>query len=268
MATTADLTLDELAAGQSIGCDYAFKPNPTPAQLKAAGMRFAGRYASGEPSKDITPAEAEGLLAEGIAIILFFEREANRIANVGSAGGAADATEANRIATACKLEGIPIYFACDFPATAANQPAIDAYLQGAGGAIGPHRVGIYGGIGVVSRSLSHGSAVYAAQTLAWSAGQWEPRANIRQYLSFQIAGCDADHDVAMKADYGQFPHVRKPGPVRHVTHAGETVEDIALSRGVTVPSVLAESAAHYTPADERQFGQAHMPAGVPFYTAH
>jgi Domain of unknown function (DUF1906) len=195
------------------GIDYA-AGDPQPSRLKAAGVHFVCRYVStpGNP-KNLRPAEAKRLRDAGIDVVVVFETTATR-ALAGTAAGVSDAKKALAQARDCMPhESSPIYFAVDFDATPGNQAAINAYLSGAASFLGKDHVGIYGGYYPVQRALNAGVCKYAWQTYAWSGGQWDPRAHIRQYKNGEVlAGINVDFDRAMFADFGQW---RKSAPRRH-----------------------------------------------------
>jgi hypothetical protein len=197
------------------GIDYAVG-DPQPARLKSAGVRFVCRYVStrGNP-KNLRAAEAKKLRDAGIDVVVVFETTAKR-ALAGRDAGLVDAKSALAQAKDCMPgDSAPIYFAVDFDATPGNQAAINAYLRGAASFLGKDNVGIYGGFYPVKRALDAGVCKFAWQTYAWSGGQWDTRAQIRQYRNGQVlAGMSVDYDRAMVADFGQW---RKPAaaPQRH-----------------------------------------------------
>lgn len=186
------------------GCDYV--SGPSAAELKAAGIKFVCRYLStaGNP-KNLTVAEAKALHSAGIAIVLVFETTANRALG-GFAAGKSDASSALAQAHSLGVPfTVPIYFAVDFDATPSEQLAINSYLAGASSVIGKQRVGIYGGFYPVKRALDAGRAAWAWQAYAWSGGQWDPRAQIRQVANAQrIAGHGVDIDRAVHYPYGAW----------------------------------------------------------------
>jgi hypothetical protein len=197
------------------GIDYAVG-DPQPARLKSAGVRFVCRYVStrGNP-KNLRAAEAKKLRDAGIDVVVVFETTAKR-ALAGRDAGLVDAKSALAQAKDCMPgDSAPIYFAVDFDATPGNQAAVNAYLRGASSFLGKDNVGIYGGFYPVKRALDAGVCKFAWQTYAWSGGQWDTRAQIRQYRNGQVlAGMSVDYDRAMVADFGQW---RKPAaaPQRH-----------------------------------------------------
>lgn len=215
------------------GLDYAFSPTgaasfwASPAwigALKTAGVKFVCRYLSPYSTNDangknLTAAEAAALKAAGIAIVVVFESTAGRM-KAGYAAGTADAQHSDAVVKALGMAGIPVYFAADWDATPGDQTAINAYLDGAASVIGRARVGIYGGYYPVKRALDAGKATYAWQTLAWSGGQWDSRAAIRQNLQVKLAGAFVDPNNTYKADFGQWPRpgaIPDPKPVAEPT---------------------------------------------------
>ena len=196
------------------GIDYAFG-RPGIAALKAAGVKFVCRYLSHSPTKNLTSAEAHALSAAGIWIVVVWETTARR-ALAGRTAGVADAIDAQMQAQACGMPtGRPIYFAVDWDASAGQQSAINAYLDGAASVLGRDRVGIYGGYGPVSRALDGGHAAWAWQTYAWSGGRWDSRAQLQQYSNgHTLGGVGCDYDRATRDDYGQWrvgvtPHTQE-----------------------------------------------------------
>jgi hypothetical protein len=191
------------------GVDYAWS-HPGGAALKAAGKQFACRYLSPDSSKNLTRAEAADLAAHGIWAVVVWEGTAAR-AKAGKAAGVADAkTAAVQATTAGMPPSRPIYFAVDFDATSGDQTYINAYLDGAASVIGLARVGIYGGYYPVKRALDGGHATWAWQTTAWSGGQWDSRAVIRQGAQKTINGVSCDLNTATADDYGQWMPGKTP----------------------------------------------------------
>lgn len=193
------------------GVDYAWS-HPSPAALKKAGIAFAMRYLSTDASKSLTKSEATALAAEGIWVGVVWETTANRALG-GKAAGQTDAKSAQKQAAACGMPaGRPIYFAVDFDATPAQQTQINAYLDGAAAVLGRSRVGIYGGFYPVKRALDAGKATWAWQTRAWSGGQWDARAHIRQGAYVKIGGVECDANTSEAADFGQWMPGKTPTP--------------------------------------------------------
>ncbi len=200
------------------GLDYAWTHVPAPA-VKAAGFGWVGRYLSHDLTKALSAAEARGLLAESVSIVLVWE-DAAQAALRGHAGGAADAQEADKQATACGLKGAVIYFAADWDAAPADQALIDAYLDGAASVIGRARTGLYGGYWPLSRAKAAGKAAWFWGTAAWSGTNWADHAatftpHIMQGTQVTVAGVSVDLDEALIRDFGQWPRpviTPKPPP--------------------------------------------------------
>lgn len=216
------------------GVDYAWAPHPSPAALRAAGTRFAARYSSTDPSKDLTRDEANALAAEGIWSVLVRESAAKRAA-AGRAAGATDAQAALRTADACGMPtSRPLYFAVDFDA---EPTTVAAYFQGVASVIGVARTGVYGGYRVVKYLLDHGLVAWAWQTTAWSAGRWDPRAHIRQGATQTIGGADCDLNTALTADYGQWMPGKTPQEDDMLTAADYKAIAAEVVREITAPAV-------------------------------
>ncbi|MDL4774949.1 MULTISPECIES: glycoside hydrolase domain-containing protein [Thermomonosporaceae] len=194
------------------GVDYAWG-RPGAAALKKAGAKFACRYLSHDTTgKNLTQAEANELSAAGLWLVVVWETSANRALD-GRAAGQADARDAAAQATALGMPGDrPIYFAVDFDASAAQQSAINAYLDGAASVIGRGRVGVYAGYGPTKRAFDAGKITYGWQTYAWSGGKWDSRAQLQQYSNdHTINGVGVDYNHAVKDDYGQWRVGVSPG---------------------------------------------------------
>jgi len=195
----------------SFGIDHSSTP-PDPAKLVAAGVHFVCRYLStpGNP-KNLTLAEAAALKLHQIDVVLVFETVAKE-ALKGQAAGVADAKSARQQAAVCGLPHAPIYFAVDFDETPQEASVVHDYVAGAASVLGYDKTGGYGGYWVVKRLLDAKVCKYAWQTYAWSGGQWDVRAQLRQYLNGQkLAGISVDFDHSMFPDYGQ---ARPPSPLK------------------------------------------------------
>lgn len=196
------------------GVDEAWARAPV-SVLNASGYRFVVRYLSYDTTgKNLTPAEAKALSAAGLAIVSNWEYAA-RAALGGVDQGRRDATEAARQHTA---DGgppdRPIYFSVDFdvPDFAPNSgdpvaklgPIAD-YFRAVGAVLGLPRVGAYGGFWVIKRLFDAGLIRWGWQTFAWSGGQWDPRAQLRQvHNGVTVGGADVDVDQSQVPDFGQW----------------------------------------------------------------
>ncbi|WP_433563288.1 DUF1906 domain-containing protein [Nocardia sp. CA-151230] len=190
------------------GLDYA-AGRPAPSAIRAAGYDFVIRYLSDGgptlPGKLLTPAEADGLRAQGISIVSNWETTAARMLD-GYGAGVTDARAALAQVLRCGGRADrPIYFSADFDATPQQQVPIDAYLDGAASVIGRANVGIYGGYWPVSRALDDGTATWAWQTVAWSGGNIDPRIAIYQTgEQVTVDGVQCDVNQTDRADFGQW----------------------------------------------------------------
>lgn len=196
----------------AFGVDFAWGRPGVPA-LEHAGVKFCCRYLSHDTTgKNLTRSEADELSRAGLWIAVVWETTADRALG-GHAAGVADAQAAGQQARDCGMPADrPVYFAVDWDAGPSDQPAIDAYLRGAASVLGTHRVGLYAGYGPIHRAFDNGTITWGWQTYAWSAGQWDHRAQLHQYSNDHIiGGVGLDYDVNMTGDYGQWQVGRSPG---------------------------------------------------------
>ena len=219
--------------GLRVGVDYAWA-RPSPRGLRNAGFTFAARYLSYETSgKNLDRGEADGLIAAGLDIVVVWEQNAGDAAG-GFGLGAQHARDAEAQARGLGMPpGRPIYFAIDFDAAPGDQPAIDAYFDGVASVIGRARTGAYGGLWPIRRLFDHGKITYGWQTYAWSGGEWDSRAQLRQ-VENGILGGDADRDEAWADDFGQWGFVEEgPAPAHPPlpTRCGRIEPGHGLSRG-------------------------------------
>ena len=192
------------AAGR-LGVDYSWG-RPRPAKVVEAGYTFICRYFSRATNgKNLTRAEADAAIAAGLDIVVVWEHAASEALN-GYSQGATNARQALEQANACGMPSDrPIYFAVDFDATPGQQAAINSYFDGAASVLGRSRVGAYGGYYVIQRLFDAGKIDWGWQTYAWSGGQWDSRAQLRQTLNgITVDGAACDRDEAVAADFGQW----------------------------------------------------------------
>ena len=196
------------AATLAEGIDYGWGNFDREANaLKKLGGTFVVRYLSHDTSKNLTRAEAEKWAAKGVSCVVVWESSTRRPTQ-GAQAGAADATEAASQARACgQAETRPIYFAVDFDA---KPEAVYDYFDGVARAIGIERTGAYGGIRVIAGLFDTNRITYGWQTLAWSGGKWDPRAQLRQIDNDpQSNPRGYDRDRAVAGDFGQWYPVRQ-----------------------------------------------------------
>lgn len=175
--------------------DYSFA-RPNPKEIVAQGFKGVLRYLApaSNGAKVLGVAERDALRGVGLAIGLVWEWYAQR-ANEGEAAGVQDGQAALNLANSLGVpESVPIFFAVDWDATPEQQTAINAYLNGAKTALGD-RVGIYGGYWSLKRAFDAHIVKWGWQTYAWSGGQWDSRAQLRQTENGQWNGqVDFDED--------------------------------------------------------------------------
>lgn len=204
------------ATAVAFGCDYSFA-RPDPAMLAGRNMKFAGRYLWNpkyddgvRTNKGIDLAEFKALQKAGIDPFFFYE-ESKDDPIEGYAEGVRQAKEAERHRVREGLPPLPIYFPVDYDAPAAAIPAIIEGLRGAAEVVGIDRVGVYAKYDVVKAAFDAGVIKWACQTYAWSKGQWDTRAQLRQWSNGQYGG-SVDFQYAMSKEFGQTPVVPTPKP--------------------------------------------------------
>ncbi|MFI0900551.1 glycoside hydrolase domain-containing protein [Streptomyces sp. NPDC020983] len=210
------------------GVDYAWS-HPGGAALQRAGMKFACRYASNDPAKDISRTEADDLAAHSVWSVVVFESTATR-ARAGRAAGVTDAKKAQARASAAGMpSGRPLYFAIDYDAPEADQPAINAYFEGVASVIGLARTGAYGGYWPLSRLKAAGVAKWFWQTDAWSGSNVLGGRHIHQHAAtVTINKVSCDKNTALTPDFGQWMPGKTPTPAPAPTPDVQE-DDMAIS---------------------------------------
>ena len=198
-----DLASTEASVTTRNGVDYAWA-RPSLSDLRASGYTFAARYLSYDTSgKNLSHAEADSLIANGLDVVVVWETAADRALS-GYAGGVSDAQAAAAQAAGDGMPGSrPIYFAIDFDAAESQQATLNSYFDGVASVLGRDRTGAYGGYYPITRLFDAGKIAYGWQTYAWSGGNWDGRAQLRQTQN-GIWGGGLDADVAIADDFGQW----------------------------------------------------------------
>lgn len=221
------------------GCDYSFA-RPTPASLVSMGYQFAARYLSGDPGggKDITASEANALLAAKMDIVLVWEASGTAAMN-GYNQGVSDAQAAKSEALSVGQPATrPIYFAVDFESDSGSIGSITSYFQGVSSVLGLSRTGAYGGIYTIQQLFNSGTISFGWQTYAWSSGQWDARAQLRQTQN-GVDNDQLDADEGMVSDYGQWPVAGPAYGAQFVSQSfplATTALDVV--EGQTIPSYI------------------------------
>ena len=214
------------------GVDFYSPEALTPAQLVAANRRAVLRYIAPGNPKGATPQEVHGDIWGGVSVGFIFESWANRSLG-GAQAGINDGTLSGQwLSSIGAPDGVCAYWAVDFDAQSWQLASIEAYAKGfRQGLDRRYRTGVYGGLYICTALLNSASVDLAWQTLAWSYGQWEPRAVVRQTsITDSIDGVSVDDDWLMAADWGQWvahgePAVKPPAAPPAPTVTPTTVED-------------------------------------------
>src|SRR5579859_2912577 len=185
------------------GVDYSWY-RPSPSSLVSSGYKFVARYASYDTTgKNLSKSEADALVAAGLDVVSNWENAADAALS-GYSQGVSDAKSAEQMFASWGAPSTrPIYFSVDFDATPGDQTAINAYFDGVASVIGIARTGAYGGYYVIQRLFDAGKIKWGWQTYAWSGGQWDARAQLRQ-IQNGIAGGQMDEDESEADDFGQW----------------------------------------------------------------
>ena len=192
------------------GLDYSLAPHPSVGAMTAAGYKFAVRYLSHSPEKNLTADEAQALTRAGIAVVCNWEATADG-PRQGYAQGVADATEAQKQAAACGMPADrPIYFSVDWDVQAADMDAVNAYFDGVASVIGVARTGAYSSYDALGWLLAAGRIRWAWQSCstAFSNGRnRSPYPGIQLWqnrTAFTFDGAEVDGDQALTPDFGQW----------------------------------------------------------------
>lgn len=185
------------------GVDLSWS-RPGGSALKSAGKKFVMRYAWPGGGKGLTLSELSDYRNHNLAVGIVYESTSGR-ALAGYAAGVNDAKVAQGQLAALRLPAtLPLYFAVDFDATPAQQPAVDAYLNGAASVIGRARTGVYGSYFVCARCRANGTATWLWQTYAWSGGRVLSGIHVYQYKNGQtINGGSVDFCRSYQPEFGQ-----------------------------------------------------------------
>ena len=261
--------------------DYS-TARPSMAALRAAGVTAVGRYIGwdGEPGfasigKNITRAEVDDLHAAGIAPFVSFEYAADAAAK-GAGQGAKDGTLAwQQLRDLGAPAGTASYYAVDFdipdyapklPDTKASALAklgpVGSYFRAVNALKLPYRTGGYGGYYAIKRLFDAGLIVLGWQTVAWSGGQRDSRAQLYQTTGSQpIGGADLDIHEGTATDFGQWKPPASPPPGLPTLQQGMT--------GAAVKTLQAALNTHgYHLTVDGVFGPATEAAVVSFQKQH
>jgi hypothetical protein len=165
------------------------------------GALFGASYLSTDRSKNWTLAMINAYHAMGRGTVCVWETSAKR-ALAGYRAGRTDAQAALRQERALELPPqLPVYFAVDFDETPGQAGAVASYFSGVNSVLGVSRTGAYGGYWTISRLFDSGLISFGWQTSAWSAGRWDPRAQLQQYAYSRAYDWDRATTSAYGASY-------------------------------------------------------------------
>lgn len=218
---------------------------PGGAALKAAGFTGVMRYFSNDTGKNLSHDELVDYLNNGLDVGAVWESTQTRGLS-GAAGGDADGKQALAEAEAVGYTG-KLYAAFDFDANDAQKPILAAYQDAFNAATGRSRAA-YGGYWVIKYLFDNGHIDYGWQTLAWSGGQVDPRAQLYQDGQNEFNG-QVDVNEVKHADFGQMGHSSTPTPApaptpapqtgTYTVKAGDTLSGIAARYGTTYQDLAA-----------------------------
>jgi len=187
-----------------LGVDYT--SGPSVVALKAESVAFVCRYLCVvnplTKAKILTPEEAQALSRGGLFLVSNYEWYASR-AREGAASGKKDAeTAAAQHANCGGPADRPIFFSVDEDVEGAQ---VADYFRGVASVIGLSRTGAYGSYKVIKYLFDNRLTAWGWQTYAWSAGEWDERAQLRQEQnSKSIGGHAVDYDRSIASDFGQW----------------------------------------------------------------
>ena len=200
---------------QATGCDYSWDHPDLGCMKNSHGIEFIARYASRDPTKNLTRAELDSALGKGLSVVIIWQEGKTQMTR-GYGGGQADALDADAFVNSLGLYGIPVIFSCDQDyeaASSSTKTAIDGYCDGAKSVVGKPRMGGYGDDSFCGRQFDAGRITYGMQTYAWSEGAWDSRCQLRQVQNnVTVCGGLIDWDEAWADDYGQWPRPAAAGP--------------------------------------------------------
>lgn len=209
------------------GLDFAWS-HPPASLIRSLGFRYVSRYLcwleADTVGKVATRAEVQADLAAGVDVFLNWEWAATD--QLGGANyGRIHATEAVRQAIALGYpRGATIYYSADFdeaPSQVGTVAAYNAAAKPITNAAG-YRHGVYGDYYVLGRLFNAKLIDDGWQAYAWSGGQWDNRASLRQVQNgYPFRGYSVDRNICVGPAYswlkpykaGAPASVPKPAPV-------------------------------------------------------
>jgi hypothetical protein len=184
------------------GIDYGYG-KPGGKVIKDAGYEFVGRYLSHNPGKNMTYEELKDLHSNGLKVILVWETTITRPLD-GKQAGIQDAYYAQGLLKDLGYPETVLYFACDNDYNPDQILEAEKYIRGALSVLGLSRIGVYGGYNTIKHMFDVGVVKYGWQTLAWSHGNWDERAQVRQTNIYgpKLNGVECDTDISITDNIG------------------------------------------------------------------
>jgi hypothetical protein len=196
------------------------------ATLNSQGATFLCTYLAPYPSeswKIRTPAEWQAYIAAGIQVVANWESDGTP--GSGFSTGVDAANQSQSLLNDRGCPGAPVYFTFADSASP-NLGTVRAAIDGAVSVLGWDRVGAYGGINTIKYLADGNACHYYWQTYAWSNGNWDPRAQLRQWKNTSTL----DFDTSWAPDFGQYPRPAGVAPAAPAAPAALTVVgDILLA---------------------------------------
>ncbi|MEU8976868.1 glycoside hydrolase domain-containing protein [Streptomyces monashensis] len=191
------------AAATGLGLDFNTYPNPSPSTISADGYTFVCQYLAGPGA--LTRSSAQAFIDAGIDVLSNWEMAQHAPRN-GYSQGVSDAQKAQSAAAAAGMPAArPIYFSLDWDVQSGDLPAIEAYFDGIATVIGRDCTGAYGGYYAIQQLFNNSKITWGWQTYAWSGGNWDSRAQLRQIRNdIKVGGTAVDEDQAVADDFGQW----------------------------------------------------------------
>jgi hypothetical protein len=257
-----------------LSIDYAWA-RPKPSAIAAAGYAAVWRYLSNDPSKNLTLAERDALLAAGLGIGLVWETTAQRSLS-GAPGGVSDGRIAAGQAKALGMpKGAPLLVAIgDFAATGGELGVIHDYYYHWRQATSGYATGAY-----LTGYMANELYVRGARGLFWQNAMDDQgakgsvvskHAHLYQRVKHTrpvIKGSKvADYDENITVNGASVPWWRKVSAQRFIADGRSTIEELAARHGVSIAALIEASIANLSTANKaRLMKSITPPSGQPYW---
>jgi len=204
------------------GFDCAYGPPPATTALASPYGHFWATYLRKRTPSSVhvlNPINLAEYRGHHIPLVFLYEDANPARMRQGGPSGIVDGQQAIADLTAL---GIPltevqaVYFTADTDTSAADYPAIAAYLDGAASTtLGPNRIGLYGEADLIDAMRHH--AHWYFQPCAWSRHRiaagihiYQGRSATTSTWGAKIGDITVDVDEALQTNYGQWPAPASP----------------------------------------------------------